>query len=79
MELIIMGTFIIVSFLLGYHLGKPKNEYKSEPIGISKKKKKVKNDTVIEDDSLRIMLENIDNYNGTSLGQQDVPEDEEVL
>ena len=67
-----------VSFILGYKFSNPKIE---EPKKIIKtKKKKRKKDEFEYDDITRIMLENIDNYDGTANGQQDVPEeDEEVL
>ncbi len=72
-----MAAFIIASFLIGYYLGQPKQE--TTNVVVTKKKKK--SDKVIEEESdpIAIMLENIDNYNGTALGQKDVPEDDEVL
>lgn len=75
MDLFIMGIFMIISFFVGYKLGSPKKE-------IPKPIKKIfhkKSEDITYNDPVQIMLENIDNYNGTSVGQQDVPEDEEVL
>lgn len=81
MNIIILGIFLsvyilllVVSFLMGYFLG---NKEESKPIIVQKRKKKVVEEEI--EDPIKIMLENIDNYNGTSLGQKDVPEDEEVL
>lgn len=74
MELIILGIFMIISFYLGFILGKPKKESKPTPV---KKLKKNKNTDDIElDEATIIMLENIDNYNGSAVGQKDVPEEE---
>ena len=74
MELIILGIFMIISFYLGFILGKPKKEIKPTPV---KKIKKNKNTDDIElDEATIIMLENIDNYNGSAVGQKDVPEEE---
>lgn len=78
MEIIIVGIFIsscflltLVSFYLGYQFA-PKEEKKEIPK--IKRKKEVQEEI---EDPVRIMLENIDNYDGTARGQQDVPEDEE--
>lgn len=80
MNLILIGVFfstylilLIISFLLGYILG---NKEETKPVIVKKKKKNKEVEEEIED-PVRIMLENIDNYDGTSLGQKDVPEDEE--
>lgn len=76
MELIIMGCFMIASFLIGLTCGiKISKEDKpiDKPVKIKRKKKEFEE----VKDPIAIMLENIDNYDGTSRGQQDVPEDEE--
>ena len=90
MELLIIGIFIsadfllvIISFFLGYSFAN--NNQKVEPVKkgiiniVPKKKKDKKEADGFEefDEATKIMLENIDNYNGTGLGQQDVPESEE--
>jgi len=79
MNIIIIGIFLsiyilllIISFLFGYFIGNNKEDIK--PIKIKRRRKKVEEEI---EDPVRIMLENIDNYNGTSLGQKDVPEEEE--
>lgn len=71
MELIIMGIFMIISFYFGFKLGQPKKE---EPKKVVKIRKKQQKEEPVSD-PVQIMLQNIDNYNGTAFGQQDVPDD----
>ena len=71
MELIIMGIFMCISFLLGRYT--VKETPIETPVKIIKKKKK--NDDVKLDEATMVMLENIENYDGSGLGQKDVPEE----
>ena len=67
--LIIQGTFMIISFLLGYNL-KPRNTIKTLKNVDSKEtiEKRVKDEEI-----LQTMLANIDAYDGTGVGQKDIP------
>lgn len=67
---------LILAFFLGLTFG-PRIDEPSIPRKIKVKKSKKKEETEEVPDSVRIMFENIDNYNGTALGQQDVPDDDE--
>ena len=75
MELIIMGCFMCISFFMGFYLGKPKTVKNEIKKIIPTKKKKVVEEQ--KKDAMTIMLENIDNYDGTGLGQQDIPDESE--
>ena len=75
MDLIVMGIFMIISFFVGYKLGCPKKEAPKPVKQVSRKK----SEEITYTDPVQIMLQNIDNYNGTAVGQLDVPDDEEVL
>ena len=90
MELLVIGIFIsadfllvIISFFLGYSFANNKVEPIKKEFKIIPKAKKEKKDKKADDgfeefdEATRIMLLNIDNYDGTGLGQQDVPESEE--
>lgn len=76
--LIIFGLFIIVSFVLGIYLGQKLN--RNEQININpikaiddyREEKEIKEHFKEEQSKFDIMLENIDNYDGTSIGQKDV-------
>ena len=74
MELIIEGVFMILAFILGYKFGKPEKKVIETPKIIKKEKKKEKKEQEL-DDATVIMLQNIDNYDGTGFGQVDVPEE----
>lgn len=73
MELVIMGVFMCIAFLLGrLSVSKKVEEIKEiKPV----KKIKKKNDDFKLDEATITMLENIDNYDGTSQNQKDVPEE----
>ena len=88
MEIIItcalFGTFILLSFTLGLHYGsKVKN---NQTIGLpgalnpiktikeQKEQKELKKQIDIEQEIERINLENIENYNGSEIGQQEFPD-----
>lgn len=54
---------------------KEKNEISINPVKIYKKakeNKKIEEENKKEREELKIMLENIENYNGTGLGQKDI-------
>lgn len=73
MELIIMGVFMCIAFAIGRYT--PKKEV-PKIIDIKKAKKQVKEAESYQLDEATItMLENINNYDGTSNGQKDVPEE----
>ena len=74
-EVIIVSILNIVCFLIGAIVGQKSS--KGEPIKISPitKVKEIKDnkETKKEQEIYRIINENIDNYDGTGLGQQDIP------
>lgn len=87
METIILctlfGVFILLSFILGLVFGfKLRNNEKLtmpnlNPIEVANKHKRVKEiqkNKEQEEEILKINLENIENYDGTALGQKDFPE-----
>lgn len=72
MELIIFGVFMCISFVLGRYTSN--NTKEISPItNIKKKIVRKKDDSFKVDEATRIMLENIDNYDGSGFNQQDVP------
>ena len=85
MILVLSEVMIVIAFYLGYKIGS-KEEIKT-PIEKVKEikqehKENKENKKEIEKENKRneiidIMLENIDNYNGTGLGQKDIPYEEE--
>lgn len=79
-DLIILGTFMIVSFYLGFILGYKKvNSEKIEmptlnPVKIIRKNKEIKEEidrTRKEQEIMGINLANIDTYDGTGVGQKE--------
>ena len=74
-EVIIVSILNIVCFLIGAIVGQKSS--KGEPIKISPvtKVREIKDnkETKKEQEVYRIINENIDNYDGTSLGQQEIP------
>lgn len=74
MELAIMGVFMCISFILGRYTSKeiPK-EIPVKKI-IKKERKKNKEEFQLDEATIT-MLENIDNYDGSGLGQKDIPEE----
>lgn len=69
MELITMGIFMCLAFVLGRYTSKPKVVKK-----IVKEKPKKNSDFKLDEATIT-MLENINCYDGTSKGQKDVPEE----
>ena len=71
--MIVMGIFMCIAFILGYYVGRPKKE---QPVVVKQAKKIFKKkDDIKLDEATTIMLENINNYDGTGNMQQDVPEE----
>jgi len=73
MDLIIMGCFMCIAFILGRY--SKKEEPKINPIKTITKKPKKNNEGFKMDEATITMLENIDNYDGSGIGQKDVPEE----
>lgn len=77
-ELIILGIFILLSFVLGAYVGQ--RVVKGENIEVNpikvieehKEEKKTRKQIEQEKSKFDIMLENIDNYDGTGIGQKDI-------
>lgn len=72
-ELLVFGIFMCIAFEMGKRVEKPEKTI----IDKKKVKKDRKNKQEYEnlDEASMIMLENIDNYDGTGSNQKDVPED----
>lgn len=76
--LIVFGVFIMLSFCLGIVLGQKLNRgetIKVNPVEIVQdhiEDTKSKRKTQIEQEELDKMLKNIDNYNGSGIGQLDI-------
>lgn len=76
----IFGVFILFAFAKGIELGQRLNrneriEIKSPVAVTSEKIKEHKTNKALaeEQEIMKINLENIDNYNGSSLGQKEIP------
>ena len=76
----IFGVFILFAFAKGIELGQRLNrneriEIKSPVAVTSEKIKEHKTNKTLaeEQEIMKINLENIDNYNGSSLGQKEIP------
>lgn len=70
------GMFCIVSFIAGILSASNKNKINLNPIEAYKEHKEIKqqketND--LEQRQITTMMENINNYDGTSRGQSDIP------
>ena len=78
-ELIVFGIFIMSSFIIGVILGQKLN--RNEKIEVNpvkaiedyKEEREYKREIQQEQTKLDIMLENIDNYDGTGIGQKNIP------
>ena len=76
--LIVFGVFILVAFTLGIVLGQKLNkgeEIKVNPVEIVQEKVeeyKEKKESKISQEELDTMLKNIDNYDGSSIGQLEI-------
>ncbi len=77
-ELIVFGVFMIISFILGAYVGQ--KVVKGENIEINpikvideyKEEKKIKEKIAEEESKFDIMMNNIDSYDGTGIGQKDL-------
>lgn len=77
-ELITLGIFMLLSFVLGAYVGQ--RVVKGESIEVNpikaieehKEEKKARKQIEQEKSKFDIMLENIDNYDGTGIGQKDI-------
>lgn len=76
----LFGAFILFAFIKGIELGQRLNrneriEIKSPITATSERIKEHKTNKALaeEQEIMKINLENIDNYNGSSLGQKEIP------
>ena len=77
-ESIVFGVFMIISFILGAYVGQ--KVVKGENIEINpikvideyKEEKKAKEKIAEEESKFDIMMNNIDSYDGTGIGQKDL-------
>lgn len=75
----IFGVFILLSFVIGVRIGQKVNN--DEPIKLNpvraideyKEEKEVKRKIKEAESKLNVMFDNIDTYDGTGLGQKDIP------
>lgn len=87
MEIIILcalfGVFILLSFTIGLSFGcKLRNNENIEVpdlnpvkrISKSREEKQIKKERDLQEEILKVSLENIENYDGTEYGQKDIPE-----
>ena len=76
----VFGVFILLSFVIGVRIGQKVNN--DEPIRLNpiraideyKEEKEVKRQIKETETKLNVMLDNIDTYDGTGLGQKDIPQ-----
>ena len=77
--LIVFGIFVTTSFVIGVYLGQKLNRNEKievNPIKVVEEhieENKIKKEIKEETSKLEIMLDNIDNYDGTGIGQKDIP------
>lgn len=75
----VFGVFILISFVIGVRIGQKVSN--DEPIRLNpvraideyKEEKEVKRQIKEFESKLNVMLDNIDSYDGTGLGQKDIP------
>lgn len=75
----VFGVFILLSFVIGVRIGQKVNN--DEPIRLNpvraideyKEEKEVKRQIKEAESKLNVMFDNIDTYDGTGLGQKDIP------
>lgn len=70
---IIFGIFMLLAFYLGTRVGNSKNTTLN-PVKIIKENK-INKEKELKNRQTEIMLSNIDNYDGTGLGQKEIPRD----
>lgn len=77
--LIVFGIFMTTSFVIGVYMGQKLNRNEKievNPIKVVEEHiedRKIKKEIKEETSKLEIMLDNIDNYDGTGIGQKDIP------
>ena len=75
----IFGVFILLSFVIGVRIGQKVNNNETirlnpiKAIDEYKEEKEVKRQIKETETKLNVMLDNIDSYDGTGLGQKDIP------
>ena len=75
----VFGVFFLFSFVIGVRIGQKVNN--DEPIRLNpvraideyKEEKEVKRQIKEAESKLNVMFDNIDTYDGTGLGQKDIP------
>lgn len=76
MDNIVFGVCMLLAFMLGAYTKSDKKIKTLNPVKIVKEKveiNRLEKEQEKEQEKYRIIAENIDNYDGTSRGQQDVP------
>lgn len=76
MLVFMIGTFCIMSFLLGAFITVNKKKITLNPVQAYKEHKEEqqqREENDLKQRQLNTLLENIDNYNGSALGQKDIP------
>ena len=79
-EMIILGIFVILSFIIGALIGQKvamKEKITLNPVKVVKENKEeneLKKEIKQENDKYDTMLRNIDKYDGSGIGQEDIPE-----
>lgn len=76
----VFGAFILFAFIKGIELGQRLNRNErieiKNPVAVTSEKlkeHKINKASAEEQEIMKINLENIDNYNGSSLGQKEIP------
>lgn len=75
----VFGVFILLSFVIGVRIGQKVNNNETirlnpiKAIDEYKEEKEVKRQIKETETKLNVMLDNIDSYDGTGLGQKDIP------
>lgn len=70
------GLFCVLSFLVGVLSTQTKNKINLNPVEAYKEHKEIKKQKEeydLEHRQLEVMMENIENYDGTPTGQRDIP------
>lgn len=70
------GLFCVLSFLVGVLTAQEKNKINLNPIEVykeHKEEKKQKDEYDLKQRQIATMMENIEKYDGTPIGQKDIP------
>lgn len=79
-EMIILGIFVMMSFIVGAMIGQKvamKEKIVLNPVKIVKdteEENQLKKEIKKENEKYDIRLKNIDNYDGSGIGQEDIPD-----